>query len=461
MLVLADVFGLAAAFAVTEAVNVQRWTGDFDWLAECLFFVALLPVWVFLADVSGLYRRDEERTSHCTADDLVGVMQLVTFGTWIFFAGAELAHLASPSVAKLGLFWVLAIALVTTARGAARCICRRSSLYRQNAIIVGAGAVGQQIAGKLLKHREYAVNVVGFVDTAPRERLPSLDGIPLLGTPDELRYLVGRFEADRLIIAFWNEPAEQVVELVRSLNDLDVQIDIVPRAYELLSPAAVNHTVEGIPLVGLPPLRLSRRARATKRVLDVVVSAVAVVLLMPLFALVALLIKLDSRGPVFFRQRRVGKGGEVFTILKLRTMQADAEQRKGDLAALNRHAAPGGDSRMFKVDDDPRVTRVGRFLRKYSLDELPQLLNVLTGEMSLVGPRPLIEAEACFVTAWAEKRLDLTPGITGLWQVLGRSSIPFGEMVQLDYLYVTTWSLWRDCLLLLRTLPVLAQGSHD
>src|SRR5205814_915008 len=152
---------------------------------------------------------------------------------------------------------------------------------------------------------------------------------------------------------------------------------------------------------------------------------------------------------------------EIFTILKFRTMTVDAELRKADLAAQNRHAQPGGDDRMFKIDDDPRVTRVGRVLRKFSLDELPQLLNVLKGEMSLVGPRPLIEDEACYVHDWAERRLDLKPGITGLWQVLGRSAIPFGEMVRLDYLYTTTWSLWQDCLLLLRTLPTVARGARD
>jgi lipopolysaccharide/colanic/teichoic acid biosynthesis glycosyltransferase len=145
-------------------------------------------------------------------------------------------------------------------------------------------------------------------------------------------------------------------------------------------------------------------------------------------------------------------------MAKFRTMCRDAEARKCELAHLNRHARPGGDARMFKIDSDPRVTRVGAFLRGYSLDELPQLINVLKGEMSLVGPRPLIAEEARYVHDWALRRLDLKPGMTGLWQVLGRSAIPFEEMVRLDYLYVTSWSLWRDCLLLLRTIPVVARG---
>jgi lipopolysaccharide/colanic/teichoic acid biosynthesis glycosyltransferase len=239
-----------------------------------------------------------------------------------------------------------------------------------------------------------------------------------------------------------------------------VQIDIVPRLFELVSPAAPIFTVEGIPLLGLPPPRLTRGARTLKRVLDVALSSVGLVLLAPLFLLLAVLIKLDSPGPVFFRQPRVGAGGRVFVMLKLRTMWPDADVRKSEFAHLNSHARPGGDARMFKIERDPRATRLGAFLRRYSLDELPQLINVLKGEMSLVGPRPLVPEEAQHVYDWALRRLDLKPGITGIWQVLGRSAIPFEEMVRLDYLYVTNWSLWRDCLLLLRTLPVVARGVH-
>jgi lipopolysaccharide/colanic/teichoic acid biosynthesis glycosyltransferase len=184
------------------------------------------------------------------------------------------------------------------------------------------------------------------------------------------------------------------------------------------------------------------------------------VLLAPVFGMLALLIKRDSPGPVFFRQERMGVDDKTFRIFKFRTMAADADERKPEYAHLNRHARNGGDPRMFKVHDDPRVTKFGRFLRRYSLDELPQLINVLKGEMSLVGPRPLILDEHNHVGDWARKRLDLRPGITGLWQVLGRSEIPFGEMTQLDYLYVTNWSLWNDVSLILRTLPAVLRRSE-
>jgi lipopolysaccharide/colanic/teichoic acid biosynthesis glycosyltransferase len=171
-------------------------------------------------------------------------------------------------------------------------------------------------------------------------------------------------------------------------------------------------------------------------------------------------IRLDSAGAVFFRQTRVGSEG-AFRIWKFRTMCADAEERKGDVIHLNRHARNGGDARMFKIDNDPRVTRVGAFLRRYSLDELPQLFNVLRGEMTLVGPRPLILEEDRLVETWGRRRLSLKPGMTGLWQVLGSSAIEFEEMVKLDYLYVTNWSLWSDLRLLLRTIPLILRGANS
>jgi lipopolysaccharide/colanic/teichoic acid biosynthesis glycosyltransferase len=189
-----------------------------------------------------------------------------------------------------------------------------------------------------------------------------------------------------------------------------------------------------------------------------VLAGAGLVLLAPVLSAIAALIKLDSSGPVFFRQVRMGSGGKQFRILKFRTMVVDAETRKAEVRHLNKHAQPGSDGRMFKIPGDPRITRLGRFLRRYSLDELPQLVNVLKGEMSLVGPRPLIVDEDRHVSEWARKRLDLRPGMTGLWQVLGRSDIPFDEMVKLDYLYVTTWSLWHDFRLLFRTVPLVLQA---
>src|SRR5216683_3322861 len=213
-------------------------------------------------------------------------------------------------------------------------------------------------------------------------------------------------------------------------------------------------------LVGLPPMRLSRSSRLLKEVLDLAIAGTALLLLLPLFVVIGILVKLDSPGPVFFRQVRMGVGGKTFRIFKFRTMNADAELKKAEIQHLNQHLLAGEDTRMFKVANDPRVTGVGRVLRRYSLDELPQLLNVIFGQMSLVGPRPLILDEDEHVVDWGRTRLRLKPGITGLWQVLGRSEIPFEEMTRLDYLYVTSWSLWGDVVLILRTLPALLRTRN-
>jgi lipopolysaccharide/colanic/teichoic acid biosynthesis glycosyltransferase len=197
-----------------------------------------------------------------------------------------------------------------------------------------------------------------------------------------------------------------------------------------------------------PPV-LSLSSRVAKRLLDLLGSAALLMILGPLMALIALAIRLDSPGRALFAQERIGKDGRPFRLLKFRSMVRDAEQQTAELAILSK------DPHWLHLDHDPRITRVGRRLRMTSVDELPQLVNVLKGEMSLVGPRPLIASENERVDGWARSRLNLTPGITGLWQVLGRTSIPFEEMVKLDYLYVANWSLWTDIRLILRTLPAV------
>jgi lipopolysaccharide/colanic/teichoic acid biosynthesis glycosyltransferase len=205
-------------------------------------------------------------------------------------------------------------------------------------------------------------------------------------------------------------------------------------------------------------MRLSRSSRILKRAFDLTAATLGLLVLTPLFAAVALAIRLESNGAVFFRQVRRGVNGSTFRIYKFRTMVAEAEEKKAEVVHLNMHRER--DPRMTKIPNDPRVTRVGRFLRRSSIDELPQLINVIKGEMSLVGPRPLILEEDAFVQEWARKRLDLKPGITGLWQVLGRSDIPFDEMTKLDYVYVTNWSLREDIRLILLTVPALLRSRR-
>ena len=279
--------------------------------------------------------------------------------------------------------------------------------------------------------------------------------LDLLGSTGDLPALVKAHSVHRVAIAFSTDSHEQTLAVIRSMQDSDVQIDIVPRMFEVLGTNAQLHTIEGIPLVGLPIPQLSGSERFLKRSFDALGAAAGLVLLSPLLLIAAISIAIDSRGPIFFRQVRMGAQGRTFHVLKFRTMVHDAESRKADVAHMNMHRDE--DPRMFKIPDDPRVTRVGGFLRRWRIDELPQLINVIRGEMSIVGPRPLILDEDQHVEAWARKRLDLKPGMTGLWQVLGASDIPFDEMTKLDYLYVTNWSLREDVRLIMLTLPALAR----
>jgi exopolysaccharide biosynthesis polyprenyl glycosylphosphotransferase len=460
MLLLADVLGLATAFLIAELAPLTSGPDQVSRTTEYLLFLLTLPAWVVVAKLYGLYERDEERTDHSTTDDFAGVFHMVTVCAFVFAFGSYVTNVAHPGAWKVAIFWAAAIVLVSSGRAAARAYCRRHISYLQNTIIVGAGDVGQLIAKKFLKHPEYGINLLGFVDDAPKERREDLDHLTLLGPVDRLPALVRLFDIERVVVAFSNQRHEDTLNRIRSLQELNVQVDIVPRLFELVGPNVDIHTVEGTPLVGLPPPNLSRSSQLLKRTLDLGLAIPGTVVLTPLFVLIGILIKHESPGPVFFRQERMGAGDQTFRIFKFRTMVADADERKGDYAHLNKHTRNGGDPRMFKIENDPRVTRVGRFLRRYSLDELPQVINVVRGDMSLVGPRPLILDENKYVGDWARRRLDLKPGMTGLWQVLGGSSIPFEEMVKFDYLYVTDWSLWNDFRLLCKTIPRVLTGDR-
>ena len=419
-LLLADVAGLVLSF-VLASLLVPHAGASADRVSSGMEYLALLlalPFWVLLLRLEGLYDRDEERTDHSTVDDIVGVFRSVTIGVWVFALFGVATHLVQPALGRLGIFWLLAVLLIPMLRAVARTLCRHLPGYTQNAVIVGAGAVGQQLAMKLLNHREYGINLVGFVDDRPTaldddlaERLPLL-----LGGPARLRECVVEHGVERVIFAFSNDSHEAVLANIRAIRDLDVQIDIVPRYFEVFGGGAEVHTLEGIPLVGLKPTRLARSSRVLKRAFDVAAAALGLLFLAPLFLGAAVAIKLESKGPVFFRQVRRGTNGTTFRIFKFRTMVDEAEEKKADVVHLNMHR--DRDPRMTKIPNDPRVTRVGRFLRRSSIDELPQLFNVIKGEMSLVGPRPLILEEDAHVQEWARKRLDIKPGITGC----GRSS---------------------------------------
>jgi exopolysaccharide biosynthesis polyprenyl glycosylphosphotransferase len=454
-LLAADLLGLTVAFGLAAFVTGPEpdyGANSLGAVGEAIVFALSLPLWVVAAKLYGLYDRDEEQVDRSRADDLIGVFTLVTVGCWIVFVFTRSTHLANPNISRLVLFWAWAVVFIALFRFVARALCRRHESYVQKAIVVGAGEAGQLVARKLSRHPEYGVKVVGFVDADPRREDDHAGAPSLLGRPEDLRALIAEHEVERVIFAFPTLRQEDLVPLVRELGEARVQVEVVPRFFDVIGPGLDVHSI------GLRPFKLERSAQFLKRAVDLGISGLLLLVLSPLFAVIAVAIKLDSRGPVFFRQVRMGAGEHTFRIWKFRTMTANADERKCDVVQFNQHL--GIDPRMFKAAGDPRVTRVGRHLRRFCLDELPQLINVFVGEMSLVGPRPLILDEDQHVDGWARKRLDLKPGMTGLWQVLGASEIPFDEMIKLDYRYVAGWSLKTDLELIARTIPAVLRERH-
>ncbi len=400
--------------------------------------------------------RRRARWREYVVSELASIFHAAGVASWgVYVVVAAVAHV--PLAAPVSV-WLLAVPVLSVTRSIVQATWSRSASRSQRTLIVGAGVVGRLLAHKIQAHPEAGMRLVGFVDAQPRaaDVTPLKELVPVLGDPGSLAELVDAYGIDRVIIAFSINRHERLLEVIRSLADMGVHVDLVPRLFEVIGTDTKMGAVEGLPLLNVPTLHLSPTAQFVKRVFDIVAAGLLVLLLLPSFALIAIAIKLDSDGPVFFRQRRIGSNGP-FTILKFRSMSADADEKKALVAHLNLYAATHGDDRMFKIARDPRVTRVGTFIRRYFLDELPQLFNVLRGNMSLVGPRPLIPEEDQYVQDWQRRRLTLKPGMTGLWQVLGSNEIPFDEMVKLDYLYVSDWTLAKDIQLLLQTVTAVCR----
>jgi exopolysaccharide biosynthesis polyprenyl glycosylphosphotransferase len=453
-LLIADLVGLTLAFLITE-VSIGD-VGPNDTVSvgtETLLFLASLPLWAVVAKLYRLYDHDDERTDHTTLEDLVGVFHLVTVGTWLVIGGGWLLGLADPKLGKLLTFWALAIVLVTGARGVARALCRRHLAFLQNTVIVGAGDIGQLVARKFLQHEEYGINLVGFVDGNPRALRSDIGDLEVLGPVEQLPELVDKLDVERVVVAFSSDSPARTAEIVRSVRDRDVQVEIVPRLYELVGPHVKVHSVESLPLVALPTVKRFPFSRTLKRFGDIVGAASLLVLTAPFFAYAAWRIRRESPGPALFRQTRLGKGMRPFTVLKFRTMHADtddAAHREFIRQTMSASATPAG-SGLYKLERDDAIFPFGRFLRRTSLDEIPNLINVLRGEMSLVGPRPCLEYETEHFAPHHFERFAVQQGITGLWQVTARAHATFGEALDMDVAYARNWSLGLDLWLLLRT----------
>ena len=304
-------------------------------------------------------------------------------------------------------------------------------------LVVGSGPIADRLTSRLKRCPD--TRVVGRVDdnVAPGDKV--------LGGLDDLAAICESYEIDRVILAFPNSSDADVLQAMRTLEG-KVPVSEIPRYFELHNWRSETEDLQGITLVHLPTASLGPRAQAAKRLMDVTLASCALLAASPMLAMIALAIKMDSPGPVFFRQERTGRAGKPFRIFKFRSMTADAWEQRHAVAQNNEVDGP-----LFKMESDPRVPRVGAFIRKTSLDELPQLINVVRGEMSLVGPRPLPTEEADQIDGAGLARLDVPPGITGLWQVCGRSDLTYADLQHLDSVYVQSWSLIWDLRILMQT----------
>jgi exopolysaccharide biosynthesis polyprenyl glycosylphosphotransferase len=413
---------------------------------ENLAVLITIPLIVVLSKLFGNYDREDLLVRKSTLDEAPALFQLATLYALAVWLIDGLLISGGRARSELLILWVSLFALLLLFRAAARSLSRRLT-PPERCLVIGDPATCEWMQTKFERRPALHAAIVAAVSPPPGAED---DPVTLTGT--DLQELTSRFDIDRVVITPGSADNAGVVDLVHAATSVGLKVSVLPRVLEVVGTSVEFDDVEGIPLLSMRPLGLPRQSRVIKRGLDIVGSTLAVVLLAPVMAVIALAILIDSGRPVLFRQRRVGRDGKGFDMVKFRTMIDGAEEQKEDLRHLNEAVG------LFKIDSDPRVTRVGRFLRRTSLDELPQLFNVQKGEMSLVGPRPLILEEDQLIEGWRRRRLHLTPGMTGHWQILGSARIPLEEMMRIDYLYVTNWSLWLDVKILLRTLPyVLAR----
>ncbi len=439
-LLLADVTAIVGAFVLMVALSSRQLELTWAWIVG----VAIVLV---AAKVTGLYDRDEMLLRKTTLDEAPKLFQLATLcAVVVWLAGGVFVN-ANLDRHETLFLWLALAGMLILARASARMIALRMA-PPERCLFIGDELAAETVCPKLMSEGGVKAEVVARLDldkAAPW----SLDvfSAPRLA---EIRDLADSMDVQRAIVApGWTgaEP-DKILNLVRTLKAVGVRVTVLPRLLEVVGSSVEFDDLHGVTLMGVRRFDLTRSSMAVKRAFDLLGASIGLLAVSPLMIAIAIAIKLDSRGPVFFRQTRVGRYGRRFEMLKFRTMVPDAEEMKDSLR--DRNEAQEG---LFKIAADPRMTRVGRFLRETALDELPQLLNIVKGKMSLVGPRPLVIEEDRRIEGWNRRRLELMPGMTGPWQILGPSRVPLREMVAMDYLYVANWSLWTDVKILLRTVP--------
>ena len=447
-LVLLDIVGLALGIYFALVVRqLVRGDGDILWgllwregPAEWLKFAAPITVLVFAQ--AGLYRVRERRPGSGRILASLIVVALIVFA---FGWGTDYDFSTSGLIPTAVVMSALAIGLLRAAYESASLEVMRIAGIRRRVVLVGEGESLARLKRSLAAARGGLA--YEFVGAVTQERQP---GLRLLGSRDELSSVLEEVRPDEVILAEADLDERAVLEVVEQAHRQGVKVRLAPDTTELLVQRGEYVPGQGAPLFELRPPVLTGWDWAVKRGFDLVVSLLVAVVGLPLWALIALAIKLDTRGPVLFVDRRIGVGEREFGMLKFRTMVVDAPELQSHLEDENE-----AEGALFKIRDDPRVTRVGRLLRRFSLDEIPQVLNVLKGEMSLVGPRPLPLRDYQLLEDWHRRRYAVLPGMTGLWQISGRSGLSFDDLVRLDFTYIENWSIWLDISIIVKTIPAV------
>ena len=439
LLLVADVLAIVTAFVLTVALaqgHALRITSG---------GIAAVVLLIASAKLTGLYDRDETLMRKTTLDEAPKLFWLATLCAFVAWLSGGLLVKGTLDRHQALFLWLALIVLLVLGRAGARQLGLRVSPV-ERCLFIGDEVSAETIRSRLTGHGGVNAKVVAHIDLDKVEPW-STDSFsePRLA---EIRDLAQTLDVHRAIIAPRSVDAGEMLNLVRTLKAVGVRVSVVPRLLEVVGSSVEFDDLHGVTVMGVRRFDLTRSSAAFKRAFDLFGASLGLLAISPLLIAIAIAIKLDSRGPVFFCQLRVGRYGRRFYMLKFRTMVDGADAMKDSLR--HRNEAKEG---LFKIAADPRVTRVGKILRRSALDELPQLFNVVKGEMSLVGPRPLVVEEDNRVEGWHRRRLELMPGMTGPWQVLGRSRVPLKEMVAIDYLYVANWSLWTDVKILLRTVP--------
>jgi exopolysaccharide biosynthesis polyprenyl glycosylphosphotransferase len=417
--------------------------------------VLVAPFVVLASKVMGLYDRDQHLLRKTTLDEMPQILYLAVvyaLTTWLAETVLLDGYMSRPQVFTLTL---CTFVLIAVGRLSVRAFVLAVTT-EERCIVLGSAVNARRISAKLHDARSTNAVVVGRVAIDSSDPEDGGDGSSLatLGDFRSLVHIVETNAVERVIIAPGADGEEEVLDAIRVIKALGVKVSVLPRLLEVVGSSSSFDDVNGVWLLGVRHFGLSRSSEALKRTTDVIGASLVLLVLLPLLLMLAAAVKVSSRGPVLFLQERIGRQGEVFRMFKFRSMVVGADSAKD--ALRGRNEAEGG---LFKIDQDPRVTSVGRLMRRISLDELPQLLNVLRGDMSLVGPRPLVPDEDALIEGWQRRRLAVKPGMTGLWQIFGSARIPMHEMVKIDYLYGANWSIWLDMKILLRTIPYIL-GRH-